>query len=84
MDASRAEDLEKTVASPATAGAFPTVRMRRLRRSEALREMVRETDLRPSDFVYPLFVMHGKDVKREIGAMPGHYQWPVDLLPREV
>ncbi|PTL85372.1 porphobilinogen synthase [Vitiosangium sp. GDMCC 1.1324] len=50
---------------------FPIHRPRRLRRSAALREMVRETTLAPSDFIYPLFVVEGRDVRRPIGSMPG-------------
>ena len=59
-------------------------RPRRLRQSAALRAMVRETDLNPKDFVYPLFVRQGQGVRREIRSMPGVYQWPVDLLVGEV
>jgi porphobilinogen synthase len=51
--------------------AFPIHRPRRLRRSEALRQMVRETSLAPSDFIYPLFVVEGRDVRRPISSMPG-------------
>ncbi|MGZ3458235.1 MAG: porphobilinogen synthase [Archangium sp.] len=51
--------------------AYPIHRPRRLRRSAALREMVRETTLAPSDFIYPLFVVEGRDVRRPIGSMPG-------------
>ncbi len=51
--------------------AFPIHRPRRLRRSEALRKMVRETSLAPSDFIYPLFVVEGRDVRRPISSMPG-------------
>ncbi len=59
------------------------VRTRRLRQSEGLRQLARETRLAPADFVYPLFVMHGRDTRREIDAMPGQFQLTVDLLPRE-
>jgi len=58
-------------------------RFRRLRRSEALRALVRETRLSPSDFVYPLFVTHGEDVREEIMSMPGQYHLSLDRLPRE-
>src|SRR3990170_1314055 len=58
-------------------------RFRRLRRSEALRALVRETRLSPQDFVYPLFVTHGDGVRREIESMPGQYQLSLDQLPRE-
>jgi len=54
-----------------------------LRRSEALRALVRETRLSPQDFVYPLFVTHGRNVRREIESMPGQYQLSVDQLPAE-
>ncbi len=46
-------------------------RFRRLRRSQALRDLVRETRLSPQGFVYPLFVTHGDNVRREIESMPG-------------
>jgi porphobilinogen synthase len=58
-------------------------RTRRLRRSESLRQLARETRLSPADFVYPVFVMHGRDTRREIEAMPGQFQLTVDLLERE-
>lgn len=45
--------------------------------------MVRETLLTPDDFIYPLFVVHGKGQQRPIGSMPGQNQWTVDLLPRQ-
>ena len=61
----------------------PFRRMRRLRRSEAVRRLVRETTLSSSDFVYPLFVTHGVGVRREIGSMPDQYQLSVDQLPAE-
>lgn len=62
----------------------PFRRMRRLRRSEAVRRLVRETSLASDDFVYPLFVTHGAGVRREIGSMPGQFQISVDELPREL
>jgi len=63
---------------------FPAVRMRRLRRTPALRRMVRETMLSVDDFIYPLFVVHGQGVRREIASMPGVYHFSLDQLPREV
>ncbi|MFE8598092.1 porphobilinogen synthase [Archangium violaceum] len=51
--------------------AHPIHRPRRLRRSAVLREMVRETTLAPSDFIYPLFVVEGRDIRRPISSMPG-------------
>lgn len=62
---------------------FPTTRMRRLRTSPALRSMVRETTLSPRDFVYPLFVVHGIDVREEIHSMPGVFHLSVDQLAHE-
>jgi porphobilinogen synthase len=53
---------------------FPTSRLRRLRRNEAIREMVSETTLHPSDFIYPVFIAEGKNVRNEIKSMPGIYQ----------
>jgi porphobilinogen synthase len=57
---------------------FPTQRPRRLRRSEAIRALVRETELAPNDLIYPLFVCPGKKVRQEIGSMPGQYNLSVD------
>ena len=51
--------------------AYPVHRPRRLRRTAALRDMVRETRLEPGDFIYPLFVVEGRDVRRPIASMPG-------------
>jgi porphobilinogen synthase len=63
---------------------FPLARPRRLRRTAALRSLVRETVLRPEDFVYPLFVRQGSGVKTEIATMPGNYHFSVDRLVEEV
>ncbi len=63
---------------------FPVTRPRRLRRSVALREMVRETRLAPTDFVYPLFVRHGKGIRTEIGSMPEQFHLSPDTLVEEV
>jgi len=60
-----------------------TSRPRRLRHSPALRNMVRETELNASDFIYPLFVRHGENVRAEIKSMPGIYQLSVDQLAKE-
>jgi porphobilinogen synthase len=61
----------------------PYYRPRRLRRTDAIRSMVRETHLSPLDFVYPLFVCSGKNVRKEIRAMPGNFNLSVDLLVEE-
>ncbi len=60
-----------------------TYRPRRLRRSFAIREMVRESSLRSCDFIYPLFVHEGSTVE-PIGAMPGASRWPLDKLIGEI
>jgi porphobilinogen synthase len=62
----------------------PFRRMRRLRRSEGIRRLVRETTLAPDDFIYPLFVTYGVGVRRPIESMPGQFQLSVDQLPAEV
>ncbi len=59
-------------------------RPRRLRRTAAIRRMVRETVLTPADFIYPMFVTPGKSVRQEVAAMPGVARLSVDLLVEEV
>ncbi len=59
---------------------FPITRLRRLRRNEALRSMVRETRLTPEAFVYPLFVCPGEGVRKPIGSMPGVFNLSIDRL----
>src|SRR3989304_5340979 len=61
----------------------PFPRFRRLRRSEALRGLVRETRLSPAGFVYPLFVAHGHGLRQEIESMPGQYHLSPDGLAAE-
>ncbi|HWR51062.1 MAG TPA: porphobilinogen synthase [Bryobacteraceae bacterium] len=62
---------------------FPIHRMRRLRATEGLRSLVRETRLDPSQFILPLFVVPGSGVRKEIRSMPGHAQLSVDLIVHE-
>lgn len=62
---------------------FPVTRMRRLRKSAALRDLVRETELSPADLIYPLFVVPGSGIRNEVKSMPGVYQLSVDQLTRE-
>ncbi|HOM71857.1 MAG TPA: porphobilinogen synthase [Armatimonadota bacterium] len=62
---------------------FPITRGRRLRRTENIRRMVRETSIDSEDLIYPLFVTHGLDVKMEIPSMPGVYHFSVDTLCKE-
>jgi porphobilinogen synthase len=63
---------------------FPAYRPRRLRKNENFRRMIRETKVSVDDFVYPLFVTFGKDVKKPISSMPGNFQMSVDHLVKEV
>ena len=63
--------------------AFPVHRPRRLRATESIRALVRETALAPDDFILPLFVCPGEGVKREIGSMPGNYQMSIDEIVKE-
>ncbi|MSP13630.1 MAG: porphobilinogen synthase, partial [Chloroflexi bacterium] len=67
-----------------TSVSTPRVRPRRLRRTPALRSLVRETQLQATDFIYPLFVVHGRGVRQEINSMPGVYHLSLDELAREV
>jgi len=62
---------------------FPTQRLRRLRQNEAIRSLVRENRLAPSNFVLPLFVVPGHQVKREIASLPGTYHLSIDCLVEE-
>lgn len=62
---------------------FPEHRMRRLRRTENLRRMVRETRLSVDNLVLPFFVTYGKGVRKPIGSMPGHFQLSVDELVKD-
>ncbi|MBS1126305.1 MAG: hemB [Nitrospirae bacterium] len=59
---------------------FPYQRPRRLRKGETIRRMVRETSLSPDDFIYPLFVIYGKNIRKEIKSMPGCFQESVDRI----
>jgi porphobilinogen synthase len=63
---------------------YPLRRNRRLRTSEVVRSLVRETILSPNDFLVPLFVVEGKGVKEEIASMPNYFRFSLDLLEKEV
>lgn len=63
--------------------AFPVTRLRRLRQSDSLRSLVRETHLEPSNFIYPLFVCPGERVRKEIGSMPGVFNLSMDEALKE-
>jgi porphobilinogen synthase len=60
------------------------IRPRRLRRTLALRRMVQETRLSPDDFIYPLFIRHGREIQQPIRSMPGQFQWSIDRAVTEV
>jgi len=62
---------------------FPIYRPRRMRKNEQLRSMVRETTLSPKDFIYPLFVVEGKGVKKPIKSMPGVFQMSLENIVKE-
>tara|TARA_R110002051_G_scaffold4229_2_gene22646 strand:+ start:40267 stop:41256 length:990 start_codon:yes stop_codon:yes gene_type:complete len=59
-------------------------RNRRLRTSESIRSLVRETIISPSDFLVPLFIVEGKGIKEEIDSMPNYYRFSLDLIQKEV
>jgi len=63
--------------------AFPMQRMRRMRETEPLRRMVRETTLTPNDFIYPVFVTEGQGRREPISSMPGQFRLSIDLLIKE-
>src|ERR1035441_5978881 len=62
---------------------FPVTRMRRLRRTEAMRSLVRETHLHPGALIYPLFLVPGEGVRKEISSMPGVFNLSVDEAVKE-
>ena len=63
---------------------FPVTRLRRLRRTEAMRSLVREVHLRPEAFIYPLFICPGEGIRREVSSMPGVYNLSIDEAMKEV
>src|SRR5690606_34476739 len=63
---------------------YPLRRNRRLRTNEAIRSLVRETIISPSDFLVPLFVVEGRGIKEEINSMPNYFRFSLDLLEKEV
>jgi porphobilinogen synthase len=69
--------------NPGQGGAFPNLRLRRLRQHPALRALVRETEVSVRDLILPLFVRHGTGERQPIASMPGHAQISVDLLADE-
>jgi porphobilinogen synthase len=63
---------------------YPTTRLRRNRQSSAIRNMVQENRLHPSDFIAPIFIMEGENKKEEIPSMPGYFRYSLDLLADEL
>ncbi|MCM8569577.1 porphobilinogen synthase [Gramella jeungdoensis] len=63
---------------------YPLRRNRRLRSSESIRFLVRETVISPNDFIVPLFIVEGKNVKEEIASMPGYFRYSLDFIEKEV
>jgi porphobilinogen synthase len=62
---------------------FPATRLRRLRRTEAMRSLVRETHLRPEALIYPLFICSGEGIRKEISSMPGVFNLSIDEAVKE-
>ncbi|MEX2604766.1 MAG: porphobilinogen synthase [Gracilimonas sp.] len=63
---------------------YPTTRLRRNRQSSAIREMVQENRLHPSDFIAPIFIIEGENKKEEISSMPGYFRYTLDTLGKEL
>ncbi|ACD67097.1 MAG TPA: porphobilinogen synthase [Sulfurihydrogenibium sp.] len=63
---------------------FPVNRLRRLRKNENIRRLVRENYLLVDDLIYPIFIEDGKDIKKEIPSMPGIYRWSLDRVNEEL
>ncbi len=63
---------------------YPLRRNRRLRTGESIRSLVREISLHPNDFLVPLFIVEGKNIKEEISSMPNYFRYSLDLLEKEV
>jgi len=62
---------------------YPTKRLRRLRYNPTVRDLIRETQLTKNDLIYPLFVVPGKGIKKEVHSMPGVFQMSIDVLVKE-
>ncbi len=64
--------------------AFPIHRLRRLRKNENIRRLVRENSISVDDLIYPLFIEEGENIKKEIPSMPGIYRWSLDRIDEEL
>jgi delta-aminolevulinic acid dehydratase/porphobilinogen synthase len=62
---------------------YPTTRMRRMRRDDFSRRLMRETTLTPDDFIYPVFVLEGQGEREPVPSMPGIERMSIDLLVEE-
>jgi porphobilinogen synthase len=78
------EQKTQIISPVESVASFPGARPRRLRRTENVRALVRETQVSVSDFIYPLFVVHGANVREEINSMPGVYHQSLDMLGKEI
>ncbi|NNV05537.1 porphobilinogen synthase [Geobacillus sp. MMMUD3] len=76
--------MEQYFSMEGTRMTLPFDRHRRLRQTAAIRAMVRETHLHVDDFIYPLFVVEGSGIRREVSSMPGVYHLSLDRLPEEI
>ncbi|GGE22616.1 porphobilinogen synthase [Psychroflexus salis] len=63
---------------------YPNQRFRRLRTNQAIRDLVSETSISPNDFIVPLFVVEGENIKEEIPSMPDYYRMSLDILSKEI
>ncbi len=63
---------------------YPLRRNRRLRTTEAMRSLVRETIVSPNDFIVPIFIVEGKGIKEEIASMPNYYRFSLDMIKPEI
>ena len=63
---------------------FPQLRLRRLRRTEPLRALIRENRVEVNDLIYPMFVVEGRGIKQKITSMPGIFRYSPDQLPPEI
>ena len=63
---------------------YPITRNRRLRRTEAIRDLTAETNVTANDFIVPLFLTEGTDVKENISSMPGYFRYSLDTLNEEL
>ena len=63
---------------------YPINRNRRLRTTETLRNLIRENSITANDFLVPLFVVEGKNIKQEIQSMPNYFKMSIDLILKEI